>query len=193
MLLPALVLQNQCLLPRVPSHCPYPSPSPAPCWMGSRYDPCRAQGSHLLFSKLTGALLHPAGCMPSRSPLHPPGEGRGPLAPPCAAWCSSCKWDGAQHSPKPQALSWPPGPHPQKSTALCLPPAPGACPLIHNSSAPGICQLLHIPHILGPPSTLQSSPAAGLRQLQHRVACSITPSRCTSIANSRCLLLGAVF
>lgn len=47
------------------------------------------------------------------SPPHPSGKGRGPPAPPGAAWCSSCNWDR---------------PSSQKSTALHLPPAPGLVP-----------------------------------------------------------------
>lgn len=38
----ALVLQSQCLLPRVLSQCPYPGSFPVPHWMGSRYDPCNS-------------------------------------------------------------------------------------------------------------------------------------------------------
>jgi len=96
-------------------------------------------------------------------------------------WCSSCNWEGAQHCPNlppsPGLDSWvsPPKKHS---------PAPSSCPRARPFTRDSSAR----------PSTLGSSPAAGRGRLQRRGACSVTPSRCTSIAQRRCLfLLGAVF
>lgn len=74
---------------------------PCPMLDGVQVQSLQSTGLRLAFQQAHWGFTLYCSCMPFLSLLQPPGEGRGPLVPPCAAWCSSCKWEGAQHSPDP--------------------------------------------------------------------------------------------
>lgn len=154
MLPPALVLQNQCLLPRELSQCPTPV-LPLP---HAEQSPGTTPAKHRVptcFPQAPWSFTVPCRLHALLSPPHPSGKGRGPPAPPGAAWCSSCNWDRGQHRPSSQ-----------KSTALHLPPAPGLVP----SSITALPWFLPIaPPGLGPPGPAphKAGAAAALCHLLH--------------------------
>lgn len=167
---PALVLQNQCLLPTVLSQCPTPvlplphaeeSPGMIPA---KPRVPARFPQAPWSFTVSCRLLV--------LSPPHPSGKGRGPPAPPGAARCSSCNWDRPAQTQLPGRSS--PAP------SSC----PRACPLIHHSSALVPTNCSSWPGPPGPAPQQAGAAAALCHLLRH--------SSLHKEHNSRCLFtLGA--
>lgn len=155
MLPPALVLQNQCLLPRELSQCPTPVP-PLP---HAEQSPGMTPAKHRVptcFPQAPWSFTIPCRLHALLSPPHPSGKGRGPPAPP-AVTGTEASTDPAPRKVQPCTFLLPQG--------LSLHP---------SQLCPGSCQLLHLAW------DPQVQPPTRLGQLQHCVTCSITPFRTRS-------------